>query len=269
MTRQPAYFIPHGGGPWPFMDSGWAGGYADLTSFLQSIRASLPETPKAILAMSAHWDDTDTITVSTAEKPGMYYDYYGFPPETYEIKYPAPGSPQIASEVVETLKAAGIPVDTNAERGYDHGTFIPLMVAFPEADIPVVQMSIRKDLDPAFHIQLGKALEPLRDKGILILASGMSYHNMRMFRRVDETQEQTAIRFDDWLKTTLSNTDVAARDNALTHWLDNPDARACHFPTPEHFLPVMVAAGAGGGEPGEQVFKGLIADKTYSGYRWS
>ncbi len=268
MTRQPTYFIPHGGGPWPFMDAHWGGGYEDLTAFLKSIRPSLPQTPKAILLVTAHWDDVDTLTVSTAEHPGMYYDYYGFPPHTYEIKYPAPGSPEVANDVVAAMQAAGIPVKTDDTRGYDHGTFIPLMVAFPEADIPVVQMSLRGDLDPEFHIKFGEALAPLREQGILILASGMSYHNMRAFRTEHPAHEAASMRFDDWLKDTLENADTQTRDTALTHWWDNPDAQACHFPTPEHFLPVMVAAGAGGKSAAKQVFKGRILDKTYSAYRW-
>ena len=269
MTRQPVYFVPHGGGPWHVMDdTRFGGAWKDLEVFLKSIQNELPEKPKAILAITAHWDDTPTVTVSTAEKPGMYYDYYGFPPHTYEIKYPAPGSPDVAARVVAALENAGIPVETDSERGYDHGTFVPLMVAFPEADIPVVQMSIRKDLDPTFHIAFGRALAPLRDEGILIVGSGLSYHNMRMFGSNDSNHVHQAEQFDDWLKETLEMDDIDVRDNRLSHWLDNPEARACHFPTPEHFLPVMVAAGAGGQMPGKQVFKGIVMNKPYSGYRW-
>lgn len=265
--RQPVYFIPHGGGPWPFMESGRFGGGAweDLHAFLSGLRSQIAEKPTAILMVTAHWDDEDTVTVSTAEKPGMLFDYSGFPAHTYELKYPAPGSPEVAAKVVDTLKAAGIAVQTDDRRGYDHGTFIPLMVAFPDADIPVVQMSIRRDLDPAFHIALGNALAPLRDEGILIIGSGMSYHNMRMFGSRDENHMEVAKRFDDWLTETL-NSD--ARDEKLVHWLDNPEARACHWPTPEHFLPVMVAAGAGGSDPVSHVFDGRILGKAYSGYRF-
>jgi aromatic ring-opening dioxygenase catalytic subunit (LigB family) len=268
-VKQPVYFIPHGGGPWPFIDnSRFGGAWADLGAFLKTIRDDLPEKPKAIVIVTAHWDDTETVTVSTAEKPGMYYDYYGFPPHTYELKYPAPGAPDIAEEVRQALTTAGIAVATDSERGYDHGTFIPLMMAFPDADIPVVQVSIRKDLDPAFHIAFGKALAPLRDEGILIIGSGLTYHNMRMFGSTDPNHVEQAIRFDDWLKDTLESTDMQKRDGNLVHWLENPDAKACHFPTPEHFLPVMVTAGAGAGTQGRQVFKGEVLGKPYSGYRW-
>lgn len=267
--KQPVYFIPHGGGPWPVMeDTRFGGAWVDLRHFLETVKGSLPVRPKAILAVTAHWDDVDTVTVSTAEKPGMYYDYYGFPPHTYEIKYPAPGSPDVAERVRQVLNEAGIATATDAVRGYDHGTFVPLMVAFPDADIPVVQMSIRRDLDPAFHIALGKALAPLRDEGILIVGSGLSYHNMRMFGSDDPRHVTQAKSFDAWLKETLESSDVATRDDRLQHWWDNADARACHFPTPEHFLPVMVAAGAGTGDEGRQVFQGVVMGKPYSGYRW-
>jgi aromatic ring-opening dioxygenase catalytic subunit (LigB family) len=267
--RQPVYFIPHGGGPWHVMDnSRFGGAWTDLRQFLETVKGELPEKPKAILAITAHWDDTDVVTVSTAEKPGMYYDYYGFPPHTYEIKYPAPGAPALAERVRALLSDAGIESAADDQRGYDHGTFVPLMVAFPDADIPVVQMSIRKDLDPAFHIALGRALAPLRDEGILIVGSGLSYHNMRMFGSNEPGHVAQAQAFDGWLKETLESGDVAKRDDRLAHWWDNADARASHFPTPEHFLPVMVAAGAGGDEAGRQVFQGNVMGKPYSGYRW-
>jgi aromatic ring-opening dioxygenase catalytic subunit (LigB family) len=267
--KQPVYFLPHGGGPWHVMDnSRFGGAWGDLREFLESVKGELPEKPTAILAITAHWDDVDTVTVSTAEKPGMYYDYYGFPPHTYEIKYPAAGSPAVAERVRAVLADAGIATATDAVRGYDHGTFVPLMVAFPEAEIPVVQMSIRRDLDPAFHIALGRALAPLRDEGILIVGSGLTYHNMRMFVSNEPSHVAQAAAFDRWLKETLETGDIGKRDERLAHWLDNPDARACHFPTPEHFLPIMVAAGAGGDAAGKQVFQGIVMDKPYSGYRW-
>lgn len=268
-NKQPVYFVPHGGGPWHVMDnSRFGGAWEDLRVFLQGIQATLPEKPKAILMITAHWDDPANVTVSTAEKPGMYYDYSGFPAHTYEIKYNAPGSPEVAARVKQVLENAGIKVETNSERGYDHGTFVPLMVAFPDGDIPVVQMSLRRDLDPAFHIAFGKALAPLRDEGVLIIGSGLSYHNMRGFGSSDPRHIEQANRFDDWLKDTLENGDQAKRDDNLVHWWENPDARACHFPTPEHFLPVMVTAGAGDEDTGKQVFQGVVMDKHYSGYRW-
>ena len=268
-AKQPVYFIPHGGGPWHVMDnSRFGGAWEDLREFLQTIEGQLPEKPKAILLITAHWDDPAIVTVSTAEKPGMLYDYGGFPAHTYEIKYPAPGSPEVAAHVREALTAAGIPSAEDAKRGYDHGTFVPLMVAFPRGDIPIVQMSIRNDLDPAFHIAFGKALATLRDEGILIIGSGLSYHNMRGFGSNDPNHIAQAKKFDNWLKETLETSDIAKRDDNLIHWWDNPDARACHFPTPEHFLPVMVAAGAGDGTAGKQVFEGIVMGKPYSGYRW-
>ncbi|MCO6185847.1 class III extradiol ring-cleavage dioxygenase [Rhizobium sp. L1K21] len=269
MAKQPAYFIPHGGGPWHVMDdTRFGGAWKDLEHFLKGLQGELPEKPKAILAITAHWDDPSILTISSAEKPGMYYDYYGFPPHTYEIKYPAPGAPDVAARVKAVLEAAGIPATTDSERGFDHGTFVPLMVAFPEAEIPVVQMSIRNDLDPAFHIAFGRALAPLRDEGILVLGSGLTYHNMRRFADGSADHVAQAERFDDWLKQTLESSDMKERDTRLEHWLDNPDAQACHYPTPEHFLPIMVAAGAGGDTAGKRIFKGTVMDKPYSAFRW-
>jgi len=162
-ARQPVIFVPHGGGPcfWiefppPFGPHAWD----NLRDYLAGVLKSLPERPKAFLVVTAHWE-TDQPTVSVNPKPGMLYDYNGFPPHTYKLSYPAPGDPELAAEVKRLIEAAGLPVATDGERGFDHGVFVPFLILDPKAEIPVVMLSLRKDLDPAFHIKLGKALAPL------------------------------------------------------------------------------------------------------------
>ncbi len=174
-VRQPVIFVPHGGGPcfWiefppPFGPHAWD----NLRDYLAGVLKSLPERPKAFLVVTAHWE-TDQPTVSVNPKPGMLYDYNGFPPHTYKLSYPAPGDPELAAEVKRLIEAAGLPVATDGERGFDHGVFVPFLILDPKAEIPVVMLSLRKDLDPAFHIKLGKALAPLRDQGVAIVGSGI------------------------------------------------------------------------------------------------
>lgn len=270
-NRLPVFFIPHGGGPWPFMEppTQWgADPWKGLAAFLESIPASLGSRPKAILIVSGHWEDPEKFTVSTAEHPGMMFDYSGFPAHTYQLSYPAPGSPSVAARVREALAARGIESAADAGRGYDHGVFVPLMVAFPDADIPVVMLSLQRDLDAATHFAMGAALEPLRDEGILIIGSGMSYHNMRLFGRSNEEHAAEAMRFDDWLTDAVALADPAERGKALAGWVDNPDARACHVPDHDHLAPVFVAAGAAGRDPGVRVFNGRVLGKPYSGFRF-
>jgi len=271
-TRLPVYFIPHGGGPWPFMefqrDEQGKGPWDDLAAFLQGLPADLGVTPKAILIVSGHWEKEPIVTVSTATEPGMLFDYYNFPAHTYELSYPAKGDPDIAARVRELLSAAGIPSAEDDQRGFDHGVFIPLMVAYPDADVPVVMLSLKDTLDAETHFVIGKALEALRDDNVLIVASGMSYHNMRMFRRTDPDHVVVAKRFDDWLTAAVELPDPQARAAMLSRWHENPDALACHVPDHDHLVPLFVAVGAAGLDLGRQVFSGLAFGKAYSGYRF-
>ncbi|TAF70643.1 MAG: dioxygenase, partial [Curvibacter sp.] len=177
--RLPTYFISHGGGPWPWM--------ADMRQMLASLDTALADmprqigrTPKAILMVTAHWEER-AFTLGSNPAPGMVYDYGGFPAHTYSVVYPAPGAPELAVRVQSLLQAAGLPVALDPQRGYDHGTFVPLAVMYPDAKVPVLQMSLRAGLDPAEHMALGRALAPLRDEDVLIVGSGLSYHNLRNF----------------------------------------------------------------------------------------
>src|SRR6185437_8502008 len=139
------------------------------------------------------------------------------------------------------LASAGIASDEDAERGFDHGVFVPFLLAFPEATIPVVQLSLRTDLDPAAHLAIGRALAPLREQGVLIVGSGMSYHNLRYFRADEPRSNAASEHFDAWLTETVEAADPALRERRLIAWAEAPDARACH-PESEHLLPLMVAA---------------------------
>ena len=251
-VRLPALYIPHGGGPWPWMGPNafaGPGAWDALRRYLVGLPAGLPERPKAILSVTAHWEEA-IATVSTAAKPPMYYDYYGFPPETYEIVWPAPGDPALAARVRALLGEAGIETGEDPKRGFDHGTFVPLAVAWPGAEVPVVQLSLVKGLDPAVHLAIGRALAPLRDEGVLIVGSGMSYHNMRGFNTAQGATAAEA--FDRWLGDTVRQP-AAERDGLLLRWAEAPSGRACH-PREEHLLPLMVIAGAAGADAGSVPF---------------
>lgn len=261
MPRQPSLFITHGGGPcfWmSFPEPIGARGYDRLRAWFESLLASLPERPRAILMVSAHWEEP-VVTVAAAERPGMIFDYHGFPPHTYRLHYPAPGSPALAQRVQELLRAAGIAAAADAHRGYDHGVFVPMLIIDPDARIPVVPLSLHDSLDPARHLAIGAALAPLRDEGVLIIGSGSSYHNLRGFYEPDEASGV----FDAWLHETVSHPDPAVRHDRLMHWKAAPHARACH-PREEHLIPLMVAAGAAGSDRGRTVFRDAIAGKVVS-----
>ena len=255
-ARQPVIYLPHGGGPWPWMDSRSFGGptaMASLRAWLAALPTALPEKPKAILMISAHWE-ARVPTVSSAARPPMLYDYYGFPPETYQIQWPAPGEPALAARVRALLGGAGFETAEDASRGFDHGTFVPLAVAWPDAEIPTVQLSLIRGLDPDTHLRLGRALAPLRDEGVLILGSGMSYHNMRGFGTAQGSQDAEA--FSAWLSRVVAEA-PEQRDDHLSAWAGAPSGRASH-PREEHLLPLMVVAGAAGEERGRVTYSDRV-----------
>lgn len=238
--QQPVFYLSHGGGPWPWMQAYLGNMYARLEASLKAIPASLPAKPSAILLVTAHWE-ADPIAISTAAHPGMVYDYYGFPAETYDVTYPAPGNPTLAAHIDDLLQAKGIAAQFDATRGYDHGSFVPLAVLYPEADIPVVQMSIHHNLDAEMHLALGEALAPLRAENVLILASGMSFHNMRAF---NVSGSEPSAAFDDWLFDVVTQQQGEARAQHLINWdSEAPFARFAQ-PREDHLIPLMVAVGA-------------------------
>jgi aromatic ring-opening dioxygenase catalytic subunit (LigB family) len=263
--RQPTLFLPHGGGPCFFMD--WTWGPPDTwhatQRFLESVASSLPEKPKALLVISGHWEEP-VFTCSAVSKPDLIFDYSGFPQHTYQLTWPAPGNPALAERVIGILREARLFAIPSFNRGYDHGVFVPLKVAFPAAEIPVVTLSLDQTLDPALHLAAGRTLAPLRDEGVLIIASGMSFHNLRGYMR-PETPER-ARAFDAWL-TAAVESPAAERDALLANWREAPFAAYAH-PREEHLIPLMVAAGAGGEAPGKGVFTDEPMGAKISAYRF-
>jgi aromatic ring-opening dioxygenase catalytic subunit (LigB family) len=231
--------------------------------FLEGLAATLPAAPKALLVVSAHWEE-QAFTVSSAAAPELIYDYSGFPEHTYRLTWPAPGSPQLAKRVAGLLGQAGLPAALSASRGFDHGVFVPLKLAFPRAQIPVVALSLAASLDPALHLAAGRALAPLRREGVLIVASGMSFHNLRGYLRPETTERARA--FDAWL-TSAVESPAPGRDALLTAWRDAPFAAYSH-PREEHLIPLMVAAGAGGEAPGTRIFGDEPMGAAISAYRF-
>ncbi|HUX37780.1 MAG TPA: class III extradiol ring-cleavage dioxygenase [Rectinemataceae bacterium] len=256
--RLPVWYLPHGGGPWNVLsDTGDEVGYKALASWLSKFGAVVEASgATSILVISAHWEEPRP-TIHFGERPGMLYDYGGFPEHSYHIKWPAPGDPRLAARVEELLAAAGIKTARELERGYDHGTFVPLMVAFPEPRLPVAQLSLIRGLDPVAHYEVGRALEPLRDEGVLIVGSGMSYHNLRAFFSGDDSVGPISAAFDDWLERSVALADPQERRGALVNWMTAPHALECH-PRSEHLLPLHVIAGAAGKDPGQAAYRGML-----------
>lgn len=263
--RQPALFLPHGGGPCFFMD--WTWGPADTWNatqrFLEGLAGTLPAPPKAMVVVSGHWEDP-AFTASAAAHPELIFDYSGFPEHTYRLAWPAPGDPELAAEVAELLGKAGLPAATSPSRGFDHGVFVPLKVVFPQAQIPVVTLSLVSSLDPALHLAAGRALAPLRDRGVLIVASGMSFHNLRGYLKPETVERARA--FDAWLTKAIESPAVE-RNALLTAWREAPFAAYAH-PREEHLMPLMVAAGAGGEAPGKRIFSDEPMGAAISAYRF-
>jgi aromatic ring-opening dioxygenase catalytic subunit (LigB family) len=262
--RMPVVYIPHGGGPWPFVDMGFGERREidALAGYLRDLPALTSTRPRALLVVSAHWEEAAP-TVMTSERPPMLYDYYGFPPESYQITWPAPGAPNVAARVQELLRGGGFQTAANTTRGFDHGTFVPLKLAYPKADVPAVQLSLKTGLDSAEHLAIGRALAPLRDEGVFIVGSGMSYHNMRGFGGVGRADAET---FDSWLREAATAV-PADRTKQLTAWSSAPAARAAH-PREEHLLPLMVIAGAANDDRGQTAYNDTFANVRLSAFHY-
>ncbi|NMC45239.1 MAG: dioxygenase [Chloroflexi bacterium] len=258
-------YIPHGGGPLPLLGEPHHQGMVD---FLHHITPSLG-SPAAILVISAHWEEP-VATITSATQPPLFYDYYGFPEEAYQIKYPAPGDPILAGKVFNALQAHGIPAKMDDKRGFDHGMFVPLKLMYPDASIPVVQLSLLAGLDPAEHIRMGNALADLQNENILILGSGFSFHNMNAFfygRSADGSDPHNEA-FQRWLiqTCTVEGIDKPNREERLINWESAPYARYCH-PREEHLLPLHVCAGISDA-PGKLVFEGEVIGKKAIAVLW-
>lgn len=262
----PIVFVPHGGGPLPLMNDAE---HLPLIEFMRELHRFIP-APRAILIISAHWEEPNA-RVSAAAAPAMIFDYSGFPTAAYEYTYPAPGAPALASEVVDLLNAAGLNSELDLQRGFDHGTFVPLMLMYPDAKVPVVQLSLVNSLEAGVQIALGKAIAPLREQGVLIVGSGMSFHNMRAFFGGEANVAARSKQFDNWLSHCLTEPALTnkEREHLLLHWKAAPESQFSH-PREEHLLPLMVCFGAASPRetPAQKIFSGRLFKAEISGFMW-
>ena len=259
----PVLYLPHGGGPLPVMGEP---GHQKLTEFLTSLAADFKK-PDAILVISAHWEADEALLTSAAQ-PSLLYDYYGFPDETYQITYPAPGLPALAEQVRGLLEKDKIAARLDGERGLDHGVFIPLKLIYPDADIPCVQLSLKKGLDPQVHIEMGRCLAPLRENNVLIIGSGLSFHNIRALMRPVPGPDEGNVAFNRWLMETCTDKGLseAQRLKHLLNWKQAPFARYAH-PREEHLLPLHVCYGVSE-NAARVVFNDTIMGKEVCGFCW-
>lgn len=263
--RAPVLYLPHGGGPMPLMDDP---AHRSLISFLKQLPAKYNK-PAAIVVISAHWEAAHP-SVYAGEHHPMLFDYYGFPPETYLFNYPAPGSPDVARKISDALRNAGLPCVSETKRGFDHGLFVPMMLVHPEAEIPVLQLSLLKGLDAGAHIRMGQALSALRDENILFIGSGMSFHNLQAVFAGPQPQLRAASdQFHEWLLRTMADTQITQeqRESALAQWDKAPYARFCH-PREEHLLPLHVCAGIGADTPATVLFDEELMNHKVVGFGW-
>lgn len=255
-------YLSHGGGPLPLLGDA---AHAAMIAFMQRLPAQLPR-PDAILVISAHWEE-DVVTLQDGATPELLYDYYGFPPESYQIRYPAPGAPALAARVAAALQAQGVHYRTNSTRGFDHGVFVPLKLMYPQADIPVMQMSLLHSLDAEQHLALGRTLQALRHENLLVVGSGFSFHNLRAYTwGAEHTPDALNNAFQDWLIQTCQDTDTARREAALVAWVEAPGARYCH-PRSEHLLPLHVCAGMAQ-TPARVIFDDAVLGKRCVAFAW-
>ncbi len=258
----PCIFIPHGAGPLPLLGDI---DHASLVEFLKILPSTFPK-PSAIIVISAHWEE-DVVTITGNETPSIIYDYYGFAAEAYQIKYPAAGSANLANKVQHLLSQSGIKSKINTERGFDHGVYVPLKLMYPEADIPCIQLSLCRSLDPKLHINIGKAIKALRAENVLILGSGFSFHNMRAFFD-GQKQDPRNSEFENWLIDTCTSdhTQYLEKEKNLIEWANAPSASYCH-PREEHLLPLHVCFGARMANA-KLIFDDVVIGKRTSAFQW-
>jgi 4,5-DOPA dioxygenase extradiol len=263
--NQNILFLSHGGGPMPLLGDE---GHKEMVACLQEIATKIIK-PSAIIVVSAHWEEIIP-TITSGENPSLIYDYYGFPQESYNIEYPCKGEPQLAEQIYNLLKSAEIEANLNENRGFDHGLFVPLKIMYPNADIPCVQLSLVNSLNPEQHLDIGRALQNLDYKDLLVVGSGFSFHNMKAFFTSDDTESKAKNEaFEDWLLETCSNSDISEKErrNRLSQWAKAPSARYCH-PREEHLLPLHVCYGIAQ-ESCSESFELEILNKKSSMYLWS
>ena len=238
-----------------------------LTDTLKHI-ATLIEKPSAIVIVSAHWEE-EKPTVTSGARPSLIYDYFGFPKESYQIQYPAPGKPALAHRIADLLTKNNIDAVLDEDRGFDHGLFIPLKIMYPAATIPCVQLSLVKGLSPVQHIRMGKALAELRKENVLVIGSGSSFHNIKSFFSPASTHERSMNEaFEKWLHDTCYSHELneEVRERMLVNWEAAPAASFCH-PREEHLIPLHVCYGLAE-SPARQMFAFELMGKRSSCYLW-
>ncbi|WP_353571198.1 class III extradiol ring-cleavage dioxygenase [Candidatus Albibeggiatoa sp. nov. BB20] len=261
-------YIPHGGGPLPLLKMGKKPHQA-MIDFLQGISTGLKK-PEAILVISAHWE-ARLPTITSGVQPDLVYDYYGFPPEAYDITYPATGQPELATKVYQLLQTHHIEAKLDAQRGFDHGLFVPLKIMYPDADIPCIQLSLVAGLDPKQHIEIGQALAKLQHENILIIGSGFSFHNIQAMLDANspELVNEQNEAFHDWLVNVCTNTDLSETERAqkLIDWENAPFAHICH-PRAEHLIPLHLCMGLSNNRAAQVVFDDNVSGKRTCAFAW-
>lgn len=257
-------YLTHGGGPLPLLGDPQ---HQELVDFLRRIPTTLI-TPAAIVVISAHWEQTIP-TITSGKTPALFYDYYGFPEESYSISYPAPGAPELAGKIHRLFLEQGLAAGLDERRGFDHGVFIPLKIMYPKANIPCVQISLQDNLRPQDHIKMGRALAALPGENLLIIGSGSSFHNLRAFREPPTgISRQNNEAFEEWLSETMTDASLSEneRERRLLCWDRAPAARYCH-PREEHLLPLHVCYGIAA-RPAARTYTMELMGKTVSTYIW-
>jgi len=256
-------YFSHGGGPLPILGDP---SHKAMVDFMTRLPSQLTK-PDAILVISAHWEES-AATLLGAQTPPMFYDYYGFPDEAYEITYPAPGSPELANRIVGILNKNNIQTSIDPQRGFDHGLFIPLKLMYPQADIPSIQLSLLRGLNPSAHLALGKAMRELMKENILVLGSGFSFHNLRAYTgQVLGAPDPANDVFQNWLiDVCTSPMTQSEREKRLAEWEKAPSARYCH-PREEHLLPLHICQGMAD-KPAKLIFDDQILGKRAVAFLW-
>lgn len=259
----PTFFIPHGGGPCFFMDWNPPHEWNRMRNFLKNFISNLEKKPEKIVIISAHWEE-EKIKVTSNQRPQLIYDYFNFPKHTYELTWKAKGCPTLALRIKGLLEKSKIECVYDHERGFDHGVFIPLKLALPDADLPTVALSLNQNLDPYHHLMIGSALKFLRNEGVLIIGSGMSFHNLdTMLSGVESVESRI---FDDWLTKSIEE-DPIKRQQFLKNWKLAPHALMAH-PREEHLTPLFIASGAAENEKGKKIFGDKVLGAYVSAYQF-
>ncbi|QSX08235.1 dioxygenase [Alkalibacter rhizosphaerae] len=256
-------YFSHGGGPLPILGDP---SHQKMVDFMKDLPRQIHE-PEVMVVFSAHWEEAP-LHVQSGGQPPLVYDYYGFPKESYDLEYPCKGRPALAEKIVGLLEENGIQAIADPARPYDHGSYIPLTLMYPDAHIPVLQISLHHSLDPLMHLNLGRALRPLMDESILFIGSGFSFHNTGAFdiAGLEKEDEQNNAFQDAITRLCCEKVEEAEKWERWTHWTKLPYARYCH-PREEHLLPLLVCAGMAS-EPATKIFDDYILGKRATGFFW-